>query len=86
MAYPLKRKHGSGKLIESLYSIVLQIWETETVPKDWKDAGIVPIFKKVVKQIVETIEESLLSTAGKILACILLNRLREYTSVQMSYL
>ena len=33
------------KLASSLYKLSLQIWENEEIPKDWKDAIIVPVFK-----------------------------------------
>ena len=34
------------KIASSPYKLSLQIWETEEIPKDWKDAIIVPVFKK----------------------------------------
>ena len=34
------------KIASSLYKLSLQIWETEEIPKDWKDGIIVPVFKK----------------------------------------
>ena len=33
------------RLASSLYKLSLQIWENEEIPKDWKDAIIVPVFK-----------------------------------------
>ena len=67
------------KIASSLYKLSLQIWETEDIPKDWKDAIIVPVFKKGRRKDCGNYRGiSLLSIAEKILARILLNRLNEH--------
>ena len=67
------------KIACSLYKLSLQIWETEEIPKEWKDAIIVPFFKKGRRKDCENYRGiSLLSIAEKILARILVNRLNEH--------
>jgi len=39
-------KHRGIKLLNRMYEIVRQIWETEGVPEDWKETIIVSIYKK----------------------------------------
>ena len=67
------------KIASSLYKLSLQIWETEEIPKDWKDAMIVPVLKKRRRKDCGNYRGiSLLSIAEKILTRILLNRLNEH--------
>ena len=67
------------KFASSLYKLSLQIWETEEIPKDWKDAMIVPVLKKGRRKDCGNYRGiSLLSIAEKILNRILLNRLNEH--------
>ena len=67
------------KIASSQYKLSLQIWETEEMPKDWKDAIIVPVFKKGRRKDSGNYRGiSLLSIAEKILARILLSRLNEH--------
>ena len=40
------RKYGGAKLKERLFDLIAHIWGTEHMPQDWKDANIVPSFKK----------------------------------------
>ena len=70
-------KHGGPSLDQALLQLILTIWEAEEVPRDFKDALVVPLFKgKGNKQLPNSYRGiSLLSCAGKILARILLNRL-----------
>ena len=39
-------KHGGLKLKERLHDLIVFIWKDEQMPQDWKNANIVPIFKK----------------------------------------
>ena len=39
-------KHRGQTIKQKLFELVLLIWKNEEVPKDWKDASIVPLFKK----------------------------------------
>ena len=64
-------------LTEKLYLIFKQIWQSETIPQDFKDASIIHLYKrKGNRQVCDNHRGiSLLSIAGKIFARILLNRL-----------
>ena len=67
------------KIASSLYKLSLQIWETEEIPKDWKDGIIVPVFKNGRRKDSGNYRGvSHLSIAEKILTRILLNRLNEH--------
>jgi hypothetical protein len=39
-------KEGDKQLVRRLLGLFLQIWDTESVPQDFKDASIVHIFKR----------------------------------------
>jgi exonuclease III len=74
-------KHGGLKLQEKLHDLIAHIWRTEQMPQNWKDANIVPIFKKGSRTECGNYRGiSLLSVAGKILARIILNRLDKICS------
>ena len=70
-------KEGGAALVAKLHQLFLLIWQSETVPQDFKDASIVHLYKRTGNR--QTCDNhrgiSLLSIAGKILARILLNRL-----------
>ena len=70
-------KHGGPSLENALLQMIKAIWDTEQVPKEFKDALIVPLYKgKGSKQCTNSYRGiSLLSCAGKLLARVLLNRL-----------
>jgi len=38
--------HAGPKLKKHLMQLLLKIWETKTVPSDFRDATIVTVFKK----------------------------------------
>ena len=73
-------KSGDPTLLTKLTELFQSIWESETLPQEFKDATIVHIFKrKGNKQSCDNYRGiSLLSIAGKILARILLNRLTKH--------
>ena len=74
-------KHGRLELMLRLHKLILQIWNHEKVPQDWKDASIVPSFKKGShKECGNYRGISLLSIAGKILSRILLNSMDQHIS------
>jgi len=70
-------KHGGIKLKQELHILLLNVWDKEEVPQDWKDANIISIFKKGCRRFGCSNYRgiSLLSIAGKIIAKILLNKL-----------
>ena len=39
-------KYSGTKLKERIYNLIVDIWEHENMPQDWKDVDVVPIFKK----------------------------------------
>ena len=70
-------KHGGPALKRRLHQLVLTIWNEETIPKELKDANLVPIYKKKGDRTVcgNSRGISLLAVAGKIVARLLLDRL-----------
>ena len=71
-------KHGGKRLQEKLHELIVDIWRKEQMPQNRKDTIIVPIFKKGSRKECGNYRGiSLLSTAGKILARIILNRIEE---------
>ena len=71
-------KRGGKRLQEKLHELIVDIWRKEQMPQNWNDAIIVPIFKKGSRKECGNYRGiSLLSTAGKILARIILNRIEE---------
>ena len=70
-------KCGGLQLAQHLLSLVHSIWEHESVPQEFKDALLIPLYKgKGNKNVTDSYRGiSLLSCAGKLVARILLNRL-----------
>jgi hypothetical protein len=68
-------KYGGNSLHLELWSMICHVWETSVVPQDWKDAMVCTLFKKGDKTICGNYRGiSLLSTAGKIMTRIIVNR------------
>ena len=76
-------KEGGDQLVQRLTGLFLEIWDKESVPQDFKDALIVHIFKRKGARTCCDDHRgiSLLSIAGKILACVLLNRLSAHVDL-----
>ena len=69
-------KCGGPALYSVLHTLFLLVWENQTLPSDLRDANIVTIFKKGDRGVCGNYRGiSLLSTTGKVLSRILLNRL-----------
>ena len=70
-------KNGGQRLTERLSKLFTLIWNTETIPQQFKDANIIPIYKnKGQRSSCDNYRGiSLLSVAGKILARIVLRRI-----------
>ena len=70
-------KEGGTVLIEKLHIIFQQIWQSEIIPQEMKDASIIHLYKRKGNRHECNNHRgiSLLSIAGKIFARILLNRL-----------
>ena len=59
---------GRLKLQERLHDMIITIWNEEQIPQDWKDANIVPIFKRGSRRECGNYRGiSLLSVPGKIM-------------------
>ena len=70
-------KHGREAVLDKLQDLFTNCWEKGTLLQDHRDAVIVPLYKnKGEKSVCSSYRGiTLLSTAGKILTCVLLNRL-----------
>ena len=70
-------KHGGHKLARSLVRLFNVIWDSESVPQEFKDANIIHLYKRKGNRSCCDNHRgiSLLATGGKILARIIANRL-----------
>ena len=73
-------KEGGPPVAEKLTELFHIMWRKEAIPQEFKDATIIHLFKRKGNPHVYDNDRgiSLLSTAGKILARVLLNRLNEH--------
>lgn len=70
-------KNGGPGLLRKLHQFIVSTWNSGKVPQQWKDANIITIYKRKGDRADCNNSRgiSLLSTAGKVLARIMLNRL-----------
>lgn len=70
-------KYSGSNIQNRLFELVLRVWESETVPQEWKDASICKLYKGKgnISDCGSYRGISLLSSAGKILAHIINARL-----------
>ena len=62
-------------LIEAIHTLFVKVFECGTIPKEWKDAIIIPIPKKGDTSICDNNRGiALLSVVGKLFTCILAKR------------
>ena len=74
-------KFGGVQLINCLHKLIQEILDARKIAQDWKDASIVPLFKKDdCKDCGNYRGIYLLATVGKILSRVLLHILNEHTS------
>ena len=78
-------KYGGTEILLQLHELICEIWTSLTIPQDWKDATIVTIYKNKgdKSDCGNSRGIALLSTAGKILAKILLKRLIKHVSEEL---
>ena len=66
--------------MKMMHQLLQRVWDTETIPNDWKRAIIIPIHKKKDKMVCDNYRGiSLLCHASKIFTSIVLQRLRKRT-------
>ena len=72
---------AAGKAgVDALFKLCEKVWRMERIPTDWSRAIIVPIFKKKDKTVCDNYRGiSLLCHAEKLLASIILQRIRKKT-------
>ena len=69
-------KYGGEVLLNRLHTIIVDVWESEEVPKEWRDGIFIPLHKKGDKSICDNYRGmSLLSVAGKVLSQVIMMRL-----------
>ena len=77
-------KNGGEAMVDWVTELVQEVWRTRKVPQEWKDATLVPLFKKKDRKICDNYRGiSLLSVPGKVLALILLDRLQAIIEPQL---
>jgi hypothetical protein len=70
-------KNGGEPMVTSLTNICNKVWKAEEVPEDWKNGLIIPLPKKGdLTRCTNWRGISLLSIPGKVMATVLLNRMR----------
>ena len=71
-------KMGGARLARYLHSLFVKIWENPgTLPQEWKDSTIIPIYKKGSRRDLANYRAiSLLNTAGKVFGKLLAGRLQ----------
>ena len=68
-----------------MHGLILKVWRQEHVPEDWRDAVVIPLFKKGDRKVCDNYRPiSLLSVAGKVLVMILEKRMREIIEPQLA--
>ena len=77
-------KNGGEAMVDWLTELVQEVWKTGQVPQEWKNATLVPLFKKKDRRVCDNYRGiSLLSVPGKVLALILLERLHPIIDPQL---
>ena len=70
--------HGGQTVATHLHRIFVKIWIDEVIPADMRNANIITIFKKNDRHNVNNYRGiSLLAVVGKIMALVMLNRMRD---------
>ena len=70
--------HGGQTVVTHLHRIFVKIWIDEVIPADMRNANIITIFKKNDRHNVNNYRGiSLLAVVGKIMALVMLNRMRD---------
>ena len=77
-------KNGGEAMIDWMMELVQEVWKTRQVPQEWRNATLVPIYKKRDRRVCGNYRGvSLLSVPGKVLTLILLERLQAIIEPQL---
>ena len=77
-------KSGGETVIDWLTELMQEVWRTRKVPQDWRNATMIPVFKKKDRTQCNNYRWiSLLSVPGKVLTLILLQRLQAIIDPQL---
>ena len=75
---------GGSVVVDWLLELMEEVWRTGVVPQDWKDAELVPLYKKGDRMKCDNYRGvSLLSVPGKVLSLILLEGLKKIIEPQL---
>ena len=69
-------KSGGQTMIDWLWELLKEVWKTEQVPQEWKNATLIPLYKKDQKVCSKYRGIALLSIPGKVLTSLLQERLQ----------
>lgn len=74
-------KAGKEVVAREIHKLILDIWERREIPREWKEAIVIPIHKKGDKQDCNNYRGiSLQNVSYKVFSKVLLNRLENYTN------
>ena len=74
-------KHGGEEMLEQLTKLCNKVWLLGRVPKEWRNGIIIPLPKKGdIRECSNWRGITFLSTPGKIMATVILNRMRDAMS------
>ena len=74
-------KHAGDSLITILHEVILSIWTNESLPLQWMEGALCPLYKKGDRLLCENYRGiCLLNTAYKVFARILYNKLTPYAN------
>ena len=72
-------KKGGAILEEQIHGLIVNIWNQEVLPEEWKSGIIIPVFKKGDKTICDNYRGiTILNAAYKVFSSILYKRLQKY--------
>jgi hypothetical protein len=78
-------KHGGRTLKQKIYKLIQNIWNTETLPAQWKEGIICPIYKKGDRLDCSNYRSiTLLNIMYKIYAILLNKRLSDIIETKLS--
>ena len=75
--------NGGHSMIDWLWELLKEVWQTKQIPKEWKNAILIAIHKKDRKVCDNNRGIALLSVPGKVLSLVLLERLESIIDPQL---